>query len=183
MLPFVRLSFPATLFPQALEKSNKISKKETAQNSSIAGEHRSTLSGGRLWLFEALNEARLAAREAGVDDKASGQSPAFRVFVHLEVTSLTGGQLMEMTQNWGVALFVALLFLRFFFTGTDAEQLTTHPSLLMESGLLGEDFQGGPAVWILVEWPLEAEFFVQQVTPNLFHDSLHLLRQSQKFMP
>lgn len=53
----------------------------------------------------------------------------------------------------------------------------------MESGLLGEDFQGGPAVWILVEWPLEAEFFVQQVTPNLFHDSLHVLRQSQKFMP
>lgn len=74
----MRLSFPATLFPQALERSNKISKKETAQNSSIAGEHRSTLSGGRLWLFEALNEARLAAREAGVDDKASGQLPAFR---------------------------------------------------------------------------------------------------------
>ena len=112
------------------------------------------------------------------------QAANYRRFVHLEVTSLTGGQLMEMTQNWGVALFVSLwVFLRIFSTGTDAEQLKKHPSLLMESGLLGEDFQGGPAVWILVdihsEWPFEAEFFVQQVTLNLFHDSLHLLRQSQ----
>jgi len=35
--------------------------------------------GGRLWLFEALNEARLAAREAGVDDKEAGNDNSPRV--------------------------------------------------------------------------------------------------------
>lgn len=28
--------------------------------------------GGRMWLFEALNEARHAARDCGVDEKAAG---------------------------------------------------------------------------------------------------------------
>lgn len=28
--------------------------------------------GGRMWLFEALNEARHAAKDCGVDDKAGG---------------------------------------------------------------------------------------------------------------
>lgn len=109
----MRLSFPATFSPQTLEKSNKISKKETAQIFSIAGEHRSTLSGGRLWLFEALNEARLAAREAGVDDKASGQLPAFRApgSCFIDWGTVDGND-----SKLGVALFVALwVFLRIFY--------------------------------------------------------------------
>jgi len=31
--------------------------------------------GGRMWLFEALNEARHAAKDCGVDDKARGMAP------------------------------------------------------------------------------------------------------------
>lgn len=44
--------------------------------------------GGRMWLFEALNEARHAARDCGVDEKDTGHGAVHQVWSRQYCTSI-----------------------------------------------------------------------------------------------